>query len=211
MLSKISKPSLLLPGYLQVVPKAQKIQLNPGEEQDGIWHQDGESEHITAVVIYYKKCKGFNGGKLEFIQRTGESFYITEDRFPSVGNMKQCKVDSLSGRLIVFSNYELVHRVLKMTNTGTELAVREFIVLFIVDQRYPLKTIDDIRKDDIVEQDKIVNDRDYCKNRRDEKFKMQLQPKRSFGANTQMVHSTGNGTAAQVMFQYNEDNQNMDR
>lgn len=45
-----------------------------------------------------------------------------------------------SGTCVVFSNYQLVHRVLTMVNRKHERAHRDFVACFVVDQREPLPT-----------------------------------------------------------------------
>jgi hypothetical protein len=51
MLAALRRPSLLLPGPLQVVCKAQRIFLQPGEVYEGVWHVDGDDENVVAVVL----------------------------------------------------------------------------------------------------------------------------------------------------------------
>jgi hypothetical protein len=66
ILSKITRPAILLPGKLQAVVKAQRIYLKPVEEYEGLWHRDGKHEDIVAVVIYYYRVsKQLIGGDLE--------------------------------------------------------------------------------------------------------------------------------------------------
>ena len=59
-----------LPGLrVQAVPKVQGIVVQPGETYDGVWHRDGLQEDIVAVMIYYYRCTGTQGGALEFADR----------------------------------------------------------------------------------------------------------------------------------------------
>ncbi len=70
LLSRLRLPSLLLPGPLQAVVKAQRIELKDGEEYSGIWHEDGLSEHVIAVVLYYYKVSPcLSGGAIEFASK----------------------------------------------------------------------------------------------------------------------------------------------
>ena len=51
MLAALRKPSLLLPGPVQVVAKAQRIFLLPNEMYEGVFHVDGDEENVVAVVL----------------------------------------------------------------------------------------------------------------------------------------------------------------
>lgn len=51
MLAALRRPSLLLPGPLQVVCKAQRIFLQPNEVYEGVWHVDGDGENVVAVIL----------------------------------------------------------------------------------------------------------------------------------------------------------------
>lgn len=165
LLSKLVRPALLLPGSrLQVVVKAQRIILPPaGEEQGdeseyvGLWHMDGDKEHIVAVVLYYHRVDdALEGGAIEFMSRepmdsigwgdcwenadlvgpdTMKGALHRDDGFA----IPNCKVPIEQGTLLVFSNYQMVHRVLRMVSRakGRE-ASRDFMALFIVDQAKPL-------------------------------------------------------------------------
>ena len=56
MLAALRRPSLLLPGPVQAVCKAQRIFLQPYETYEGVWHVDGHEENDVAVVLYYYRC-----------------------------------------------------------------------------------------------------------------------------------------------------------
>ena len=49
-------------------------------------------------------------------------FWLDEDEFSDIQSTPNCKIASKTGRLVVFSNYETVHRVLKMVNKGNDNA-----------------------------------------------------------------------------------------
>ena len=189
LLARLRKPALLLPGILQAVIKAQKIYVDGKEEYLGVWHRDGETENIVAVVLYYYRVSdqfretssspssssstpssaaniieemindnnnnnnnnnNNRGGKMEFvdkrpihqpfwIHREGEYTNLT----PSIARRKinklpQCKVEVKEGSLIVFSNYQMIHRVLNMINETDNVLTREFLCFFVVDQAKPL-------------------------------------------------------------------------
>ena len=121
MLSKLTKPALLLPGKLQAVVKAQRIYLQPGSDYSGCWHYDGKKEDIIAVVLYYYRyTAGLQGGDIEFMSRRpvhdnfeGRDHTVSEAR-KFIYENGYCRVPVKTGTLLVFSNFECVHRVLKM-------------------------------------------------------------------------------------------------
>jgi len=207
LLAKLRKPALLLPGKLQAVVKAQRIYLQPGQEYEGVWHVDGKNEDIVAVVLYYyRHSEGLEGGDLEFVgkQHRAEPFWVGGDCSPDtftkedlesyLEEVSHCKVPVKKGTLVVFSNYQLVHRVLRMSyapgNTGDQtapfgLASRDFLALFIVDQRTPLRS--------------NVSSVSGNSSAREEYFLEQLKPSGEFGFGGE-VGSTGNGSCALIKF-----------
>jgi hypothetical protein len=160
LLGRLRRPALGLPTRLQVVVKAQRIILPPGEnsEYHGLWHSDGDKDRVIAVVLYYYHIdKELEGGDLEFLgkepidilgigdcsnnlydfDRNAQSLLRQEVR--GKGNFPRgCKVPVKEGTLLVFSNYQMVHRVLKMVSKaqGRE-ASRDFVALFILDPTTP--------------------------------------------------------------------------
>jgi hypothetical protein len=219
LLSKLTKPALLLPGKLQAVMKAQRIYLKPGEEYDGIWHRDGKHENIVAVVIYYfRVSEQLIGGDLEFIDKRpiknklglygdcDEEDFTTEQARAAVKSLPQCRIPVKKGTLAVFSNYQNIHRVLKMACEGKDptspdgYASRDFLLFFIVDQSKPLKS--------------TVTNLNISDNRfevRKNLFVEQIKPSGIFAPDTGLVYSTGNGVMAQVGWldektSYNNDN-----
>jgi tetratricopeptide (TPR) repeat protein len=206
LLSKLTKPALLFPGKLQAVVKAQRIYVKPGEEYDGIWHRDGKHENIVAVVIYYYRVsEQLIGGDLEFIDKrpiqdklwlngdcTPEDF-TTEQAKAAVKTLPQCRIPVKKGTIVVFSNYQNIHRVLKMTCEGKDAnspdgyASRDFLLFFIVDQGKPLQSTN--------------NDLNILDNRleiRENLFREQIKPTGIFAPNSGLIYSTGNGTVGQV-------------
>jgi hypothetical protein len=201
ILSKITKPALFLPGKLQAVIKAQRIYLKPGKEYEGVWHRDRKHENIVSVAIYYHRVpKQLIGGDLEFIDkqpinkfRWTDDDYTTDNAKEDVSQVPYCRFPVKTGTLVVFSNYQMIHRVLKMTCNGVDTnspdgwASRDFVLFFIVDQSKPLLST----KIDLT----VLDDRQQI---RTDMFKEQLRSTGSFVPDTELVYSTGNGTAAQI-------------
>jgi hypothetical protein len=204
ILSKITRPALCLPGKLQVVVKAQRIYLKPGEEYEGVWHRDGKHENIVAVAIYYYRVsKQLIGGDLEFMDKqpirnslyleSDDDHYTTKDAKDDVGQVPYCKVPVETGTLVVFSNYQMIHRVLKMTCNGVDTnspdgnASRDFLLFFIVDESKPLVST---KSDLTIKEDRLKV--------RMNMFKEQLKPSGLFVSDTELVCTTGNGTYTQI-------------
>ncbi|OLP77655.1 hypothetical protein AK812_SmicGene42267 [Symbiodinium microadriaticum] len=162
LLARLRRPQLLLDERrIQVVFKAQRI-IVPAAATDGsdseyvgLWHVDGYREHIAAVVLYYYHVdEGLEGGNMEFCGREpmdvlgigdcSNNFYkLTKDRLRSAlrsdgSCLETCRVPISTGSLLVFSNYQVAHRVLRMVNRGSAEASRDFVALFLVDPARPL-------------------------------------------------------------------------
>ena len=59
-------------------------------------------------------------------------------------NNAYCRIPVETGTLVVFSNYQVVHRVLRMVrNKDVQRGVRDFVAFFVVDQRHPLPLVPD--------------------------------------------------------------------
>jgi hypothetical protein len=214
LLSKLRRPAMLLPGLAQVVVKAQRIYLKPGEEYNGIWHLDGLHEHVVAVVLYYYRCDPtLTGGQLEFVDKQGSVFGICgdyphdpfeqEDMKDFVESLPHCKVDVTEGTMIVFSNYQLVHRVLRMKNESRfDVACRDFVALFILDQQHPLASTKDMFSadhSDTKEQEVSFLVREEERQRvRSDLLTEQLKPSGKFGISSDAVYSCGNGCVGQL-------------
>lgn len=186
MLSMLRKPALLLPGPLQVVVKAQRIVLEDGQEYAGLWHEDGMNEHVAAVVLYYHRASPtLQGGSLEFCSKQTLTLWKNED---AAGDLVQAlprgQVPIEEGTLVVFSNFESVHRVLPMVarhGSGS----RDFLALFVIDQRRPLSSPPPLS---------ALQPEEQRKHTRMQLLGRLLTAKRRFGVgNTQGVYSTGNG------------------
>lgn len=86
----------------------------------------------------------------------------------------------------MFSNYESVHRVLKMEFPAgnQDMACRDFLALFIVDQRAPLASTSHYIPRQVDEQEEV----------RKKLFVDQIKPAGRFGGNREdMLYNTGNG------------------
>jgi hypothetical protein len=205
LLSRITKPALLFPGKLQAVVKAQRIYLKSGEEYDGVWHRDGKYENIIAVVIYYYRVsKQLIGGDLEIMDKrpiedvvwVGGEYpedFSTKQAQEKVNSIPQCRIPIKNGSLVVFSNYQNIHRVLKMTCSDYDdkspdgCASRDFLLLFIVDQTKPLMSTN---SDLSIQEDRYEV--------REDMFSEQLEPTGVFTSHVNYVYSTGNGRVGQI-------------
>lgn len=161
LLAKLRRPQLLLQERrLQVVFKAQRI-IVPGRRSDGsdseyvgLWHVDGHREHVAAVVLYYYNVdEELKGGDMEFCGREPMDILGIGDcsnNFEEFGRhslraalreeerrVTNCRVPICKGTLLVFSNYQMAHRVLRMVNTSAREASRDFVALFVLDPAFP--------------------------------------------------------------------------
>ena len=123
-----------------MVPKAQRILLEGGESYEGVWHHEGQHDAVQAVVLYfYRVDEALRGGAVELADKgahdsDGSPQDVLDDRIVRAG----CTVDVDEGLLLVFSNMQLVHRVLTLTNTGPSCGSRDFLAFFVLDQREPV-------------------------------------------------------------------------
>lgn len=190
LLAKLSIPSLLLPGPLQVVVKAQRIVLKDGEEYEGMWHDDGLREHVIAVVLfYYHVSDSLHGGGLEFCSKTeiefGSGDYLGRYETMQDGivraaqDIPRFKVDVSEGTMVVFSNYAAVHRVLRMVAAEGD-GSRDFVAFFVIDQREPLPI------------PSTLPPRAERLRKRGELLREQLEPRGHLGT-TDAVQCAGNG------------------
>lgn len=217
MLSHLSKPALLLPGKLQAVMKAQRVYIKYNEEYEGVWHRDGKEEHIVAVVIYYYRCSdGLIGGDLEFVDKRPikdrlwlhgdcDPENYTEEQFKNDFEfLPKARVPIKAGTLVVFSNYQMIHRVLKIIHddkiqndpdSPDLFCSRDFVLFFIVDQSKPIRNTQDY-SDNCSYSGKYTEE--FKKEIRDKLFHQQLKPTGRFGIGHGYVYSTGNGSVAEL-------------
>ena len=195
LLAKLRRPALLLPGPVQAVVKAQRIVVDEGDDYAGVWHEDGMEEHVAAVVLYYYRASPtLVGGSLEFCSKQTQAMWSgdaggdhcsVENAAAFAASLPRCQVPISTGTLVCFSNYAAVHRVLRMEARGG-CGSREFMALFIIDQRHPLPT--PLRLPPLAERVAA------CKSL----LERQLQPRGTFGLDGSHVYSTGNGSVADV-------------
>ena len=212
VLTKLQRPALHLPNLrLQAVPKAQRIIVPPkgvrlegeegssGGEYQGLWHVDGDVEDIVAVVLYYHNVdSALEGGMMEFMSRDA----IIGDTYELDSSIREgihgCKVPIETGTILIFSNYQMIHRVLRMVNTSDAEASRDFVALFIVNPA----------GEKLASAERFLASEDY-KNQTDEskkqtrltKLTAQLTPAGSFGKDeVHHVWSTGNGCFYMMRF-----------
>lgn len=191
--AKLKRPSLLLPGPLQAVVKAQRIVLAEGERYEGVWHEDGLREHVIATVLYYyKKAAHLKGGGIEFASKepfpmgcgdySGPYDVDTDDNATrkAARDFSRCIAHVSEGTLLVFNNYACVHRVLPMVAEG-DSGSRDFIAFFIIDQQNPLQIPAKLSP----RADRLVQ--------RNEMLKEQLCTVGHFGFSEDDIYTTGNG------------------
>lgn len=188
LLAKLKRPALLLPGPLQAVVKAQRIIVEEGQDYAGVWHEDGMSEHVVAVILYYYRASEcLRGGDMEIASKQTQvvgwgdwGHRPSAEEFLS--EFPRCKVSIQEGTLLVFSNYAAVHRVLPMVcESGGSVGYRDFLAFFVIDQRNPLPVPTDLGS--------------FAERRRQrlELLQRQLIPRGRFGLSSENVYSTGNG------------------
>lgn len=246
LLSKLRRPQLLLDDRrIQIVFKAQRIIVPPKQNQAseseyvGLWHQDGDVERVAAVVLYYYNVDpSLEGGDLEFCGRepldilgfgdcsnnlTQFSGSELKSCLRADVDTQSCRVPVKSGTLVAFSNYQMVHRVLKMVNTScAHEASRDFVALFVLDPAAPPvkparcymaeeymwgQTISrcTVRGSTrgcrmpaalvlkILEFLGMASSEDARDSKRAKLLKKQLQPRGCFGSSGEAVYATGNG------------------
>jgi len=197
LLAKLKRPSLLLPGPLQCVVKAQRIILKgDNNEYEGIWHDDGLREHVVAVVLYYyRKSPNIKGGNLELCtKRTvqigkhdADTGFVVDDY---ARELPRSIIPVEEGSLVVLSNYSSVHRVLRMVREpGEEDGCRDFLAFFVIDQRHPLQR---------PSPENTTESLQTRKETASELLQEQLVPRSTFGVDCTVVYSTGNGCVADV-------------
>ncbi|CAK9111759.1 unnamed protein product [Durusdinium trenchii] len=239
LLAKLRRPQLLLDRRrLQAVFKAQRIILPPkvGEDHEseyiGMWHVDGHREDVVAVALYYYHVdSALEGGDMEFCGRepldvlaiadaghNASSFDKASLKKALVDNKIRCRVPICEGTLLVFSNHQLVHRVLRMINKSGSEASRDFVALFILNpastplvpsrcalakQQMLTRTLrpsglppENIQA--ILALAGILPTEEYAKELRNVLLSEQLKPTGEFVGRQQNVHATGNGCVTMV-------------
>lgn len=189
LLARMKHPSLLLPGPLQAVVKAQRIYVAEKATYAGVWHEDGMNENVVAIVLYYfRASECLEGGNMEIASKQTSVIGFgdwggnpTPEEY--LEQLPRAKVPIKEGTMLVFSNYAAVHRVLPMKcKPGGQVGYRDFLAFFVIDQRLPLPL------------PKEIGSRRERKDRRYDLLKAQLTPRGKFGMSRDDVFSTGNGT-----------------
>lgn len=242
LLAKLRRPQLLLDRRrLQIVFKAQRIILPPKVHEDdepeyiGMWHVDGHREDVAAVVLYYYHVDpALEGGDMELCGREpfdilamadagDNSFEFDHRRLKeALSGEKQrlphCRVPIQAGTLLVFSNHQMVHRVLRMINNGKSEASRDFVALFILNPasealvparcalakpymltrvlRLKALTPDNIQA--ILSLAGFLPTDDESKSLRNAMLLEQLEPAGEFASRGNVVRATGNGCLTMV-------------
>ena len=98
------------------------------EDYSGVWHVDGKHEQVVAVILYYFNKVNLIGGDLEFIGKdlhgsglSEKSLYWKNEEGENymkkkIRGIPSAKVPITKGTLVVFSNYQNLHRVLRISN-----------------------------------------------------------------------------------------------
>jgi hypothetical protein len=148
-ITQFTRPALLLPGKFQAVIEAKRIVLKPNEDYSTSWNRVGYNENVVAVVSYfYNVSEELLGGDLELIDK--KSIVVQwgsygcrvsdNDVIENIKSLPYCRIPIKEGTLVIFSNYQMVHRFLKMECPGgIPFAGRDCITFYIIDQSKPLK------------------------------------------------------------------------
>jgi len=120
---------------LQVVVKAQSFVMEPNSEYEGFWHIEGvNAEHIKGVgICYYEFSDSLKGGELGF--RPRHLCYGGHDGHYKLGDDDIC-VPIKAGTAIAFSNYEVIHRLSKVSNTSSTTARRSYVAFWLIDTEH---------------------------------------------------------------------------
>lgn len=195
LLASLRNPALLLPGPLQVVVKAQRIVLEANQEYVGVWHDDGLNENVVAVILYYYRVsESLQGGGLEFASKSGVEVGCGDyggdynvgkgmdgaALRKAVCDLPRCIVEVNEGTMVVFNNYPMVHRVLRMVAEESG-GSRDFVALFVIDQKHPLERPETLvpRKERLAKRHELLVE--------------QLKPRGHFGFDDSEVTCCGNG------------------
>lgn len=148
----------------------------------------------AGVLYYYRASPSLRGGALEFCSKASKTLGWGDcgsDRMePMLASrfshaLPRCKVPVVEGTLVAFSNYAAVHRVLAMQAAQEAPGSRDFIALFVIDQRRPLASPE-------------LGHLEARREARQALLQEQLVPRGRFGADSEEVYSTGNGSYADI-------------
>jgi hypothetical protein len=205
-----------------------------GEKDDddhyaGCWHKDGKHEAVVAVVLYYFDKQNLVGGALEFVEQVlpgtepaaskmttfsnvhwnRESNFSRQEAQRVIDGMARARVPIDKGTLVVFSNYQCLHRVLRMERVrgkkrgggGGGVGSRDFLAFFVIDQRHPLQSSSNRPGPYASRIPRTPSSTKRKRGRlREALLSEQLLPAGEFGLGRESVYSTGNGSAAVLGF-----------
>lgn len=107
-------------------------------------------------MIYYYRCSGgLKGGELQFVDKYASKFspyfegleFVQSQKIKN--NFNNVQIPVKTGTLVVFSNYQMIHRVMRIIHdqeikndpeSPDGKCSRDFILFFIQDPVYKLKT-----------------------------------------------------------------------
>jgi hypothetical protein len=185
------------------------------EDYSGVWHVDGKHEQVVAVILYYFNKVNLIGGDLEFIGKdlhgsglSEKSLYWKNEEGENymkkkIRGIPSAKVPITKGTLVVFSNYQNLHRVLRMeTKNKKNYGFRDFLAFFVVDQRHNLQT--SANRPGHFESPVPRQPKNSLRKRRRVREGLLAEQltarKGGFDLNANAVYSTGNGSAAVLGF-----------
>lgn len=133
---------------LQIALKIQHVKTQAkGGSYEGVYHTDGGiHQRVIAVVLYYYQVPdSLKGGEMEFLWKGG-----IDAGFRDKGEIKQSwetrphiTTPIKQGDILIFSNQEVVHKVLKMVNEDpNHVNERGFLAYFIIDPRFKSPSTD---------------------------------------------------------------------
>jgi len=142
---------------LQVIVKIADFELAPGATHEGVWHVEGMShENIVASALHVlRKDPSLQGGDLRFkrafFQDEAAHIFmsIAQCRPPAceklieTGLLPVGSVSLPAGRSLAFPNSH-VHKLSKITNTGSEPAKRRIVVFWLVNPEIRIPSTQDV-------------------------------------------------------------------
>eukprot|EP01061_Rhynchopus_euleeides_P031595 TRINITY_DN52329_c0_g1_i1.p1 TRINITY_DN52329_c0_g1~~TRINITY_DN52329_c0_g1_i1.p1 ORF type:complete len:224 (+),score=61.64 TRINITY_DN52329_c0_g1_i1:44-673(+) len=141
-------------------------------------------------VVYKDSSSGYHFKKTDVVAPSA-------DGEGPANALLTCSVPVETGTVIVFSNYQMIHRVLKVVNTSPDPACREFAALFIVNPAAKSRLCPAARYLSSEEAQGVTDEQRQLA--RVTKLTSQLAPKGVFGSDDD-VCSTGNGCIQMMRF-----------
>merc|ERR1712154_58390 len=137
----------------QVIVKSQRYHIEDMSGYSGHWHQEGLTENIIVVgLYYYELSENLIGGNMRFrnlLQPSDNYAEYMEDPIVHEAEINE-------GTAVVFDNKNLVHRVRMLKNKmgDKQTRYRAFLAFFIVDPKKPIKStkyITSLKKEQYIE------------------------------------------------------------